>query len=137
MTRYELSDEANQAINGWISQIIECTTSPRDNELSDCTTVPRDNQNSEPSIPILSYEPQPHQLAALEREILKERLLRKEYLEDLENKASDDNGEEEPSTSAVKKKGRKRKGKKGKGKDETSCMTQQLSSTTRSRLNSS
>jgi hypothetical protein len=114
MTRYELSEEANQAINDWISQIIDSTTTPTNNKLSDCTRGTRDNQRSDVSIPILSYRPQ--QLAILEREVSGERVLRKESLEELENEALDD-GEEEPATFAVKKKGRKSKGKKAKGTD--------------------
>jgi hypothetical protein len=114
MTGYGLSEEANQAINDWISQIIDSTTTPTNNKLSDCTTGLRDNQRSKVSIPILSYRPQ--QLAILEREVLGERGLRKRCLQELENEALDD-GEEEPATFAVKKKSRKSKGKKAKGTD--------------------
>jgi hypothetical protein len=124
MTRYELSEEANQAINDWISQIIDSTTTPTNNKLSDCTRGTRDNQRSDVSIPILSYRPQ--QLAILEREVSGERVLRKESLEEPENEALDD-GEEEPATFAVKKKGRKSKGKKAKLYDPSSFKYDDIS----------
>jgi hypothetical protein len=116
MTRYgyALSEEANQAINDWISQITDSTTTPTYIQLSDRTTGPRDNQRSEVSTPTLSYRPQ--QLVTLNHEVSGERVLRKRRLQELEEEDLDD-GEEEPATMAVKKKGPKGKGKKAKGTD--------------------
>lgn len=117
MTRYgyALSEEANQAINDWISQITDSTTTPTTIQLSDRTTGPRDNQRSEVSTPTLSYRPQ--QLATMRREVSAERVLRKRRLQELEDEALDDG--EEPATFAVKKKkkGPKGKAKKAKGTD--------------------